>query len=46
MAPSLEAEKILKAANNLTEGGASYQKTPFPWLLSAKKNIFLPLVNP
>lgn len=42
---SLEAEEIHKAANNFKEG-TSYEKTPFSWLVSAKREIFLPLLNP
>lgn len=42
---SLEAEEIHTATDNFKEG-ASYQKTPFPWLVSAKRDIFLLLLNP
>lgn len=43
---SLEAKEIHTAANNFKDS-TSYQKTPFPWLVSAKRdNIFLPLLNP
>lgn len=42
---SLEAEEIHTAAANFKES-ASYQKTTFPWLVSAERDIFLPLLNP
>lgn len=41
---SLEAEKIHTAANNFKED-TSYQKTPFLCLVSAKRDVFFPLLS-